>query len=86
MTELTSRSKARYRFMCWMLLRKYQPNCTICGQAFTESDLPNRGIDLITEHHLDGNHLNFTLSNREYAHRSCHKRYHVKDNIRRKQQ
>lgn len=74
-------SKSRLHSLLWLMVRKYQPNCCICGEPFTEVDLPARGTDLLTEHHLDGNHLNSALGNRELAHRRCHKSYHAKDNI-----
>jgi hypothetical protein len=32
---------------------------------------------LLTEHHLDGNHLNPDFKNRELAHRTCHKSYEM---------
>lgn len=80
----TSAEKARLRYFLWAMIEKHQPLCPICKQAFTLADaLPPRGIDNLTEHHLDGDHENMAPSNRVLVHRSCHKQYHVKDNIRR---
>lgn len=76
-----SHIKSRYRYFFWIMLRKYQPNCYKCGLPFTWDDLPSRGIDLLTEHHLDGNHLNSAPENSVFEHRACHKSYHTKDNI-----
>ena len=74
----------RLQSLLWLMLLKYQPNCYFCNKPFTLDDLPNKGVDLLTEHHVDGNHYNDKLSNRVIAHRVCHKRYHVKDNINKK--
>ena len=84
MTEIVSREKNRLRYFMYIMLRKHQPNCCLCHQPFTWDDLPSRGIDNLTEHHKDGNHLNSAPSNSSFSHRECHKRYHVKDNINKK--
>lgn len=77
----TSYAKSRLRQLLWFFVQKYQPNCCICGKPFTEDDLPTRGIDLLTEHHLNGIHEDDRLENRALAHRRCHKSHHTKDNI-----
>ena len=84
-TEL-SRAKARYRYFLWIMLRKHQPNCCLCSKPFTWKDLPSRGIDGLTEHHWDGNHSNSDPANSSFAHRTCHKRFHTKDNIHKESQ
>jgi len=77
-----SYEKSRLKELLWMMLQKHQPRCTICGELFSkDTDLPSRGSDQLTEHHLDGNHYNNDLSNRVLVHRSCHKSHHAKDNI-----
>jgi len=77
-----SNEKARLRYFLWMMIQKYQPNCGICGEPFMYLDiLPPRGTDNLTEHHIDGDHMNMRLENRTLVHRICHKAYHVKDNI-----
>jgi hypothetical protein len=80
-TEIVSREKARLRFFTYRLLLKHQPLCPECGEPFTWDDLPSRGIDKLTEHHLDGNHLNSNPANTVIVHRSCHKAHHVSDNV-----
>lgn len=77
----TSYNKARIHDFLWLMVQKHQPNCCLCHTHFTLADLPSRATDLITEHHLNGNHSNNDLANRELAHRRCHKSYHAKDNI-----
>ena len=77
----TSYNKGRLRDLLWMMLQRYHPVCRLCGKVFTEADLPTRGEDNLTEHHSNGIHEDNRLMNRELVHRTCHKRYHVKDNI-----
>lgn len=84
MTTAVSKEKARLRYFVYMLLKKHQPNCYFCGKPFTWDDLPSRGLDNLTEHHIDGNHINSSPSNSVFSHRNCHKAYHTKDNILRK--
>lgn len=60
-------------------LQKYNINCWHCNKPFTLADFPIRKTDLITEHHLDLNHMNMKLENRTLVHRSCHKSFHMKD-------
>lgn len=77
-----SNEKARLKYFLWEMIKTYQPNCYICAGKFVYEDvLPKRGIDNLTEHHLDGDHQNMRLSNKRLAHRYCHKVYHTKDNI-----
>lgn len=80
----TSYNKSRLRDILWTMIQKHQPNCYLCRQAFTVDILPARRTDLLTEHHIDGDHSNMKLENRVLVHRECHKRYHVKDNIGRR--
>ena len=78
----TSYEKSRLKELLWLLIQKFQPTCAICGKQFSkEVDLPSRGSDKLTEHHVDGNHYNSDLSNRVLVHRTCHKRHHTKDNL-----
>ncbi len=77
-----SEEKRRLKYFLWMMIRKYQPNCCICGQPFIYNDvLPPRGTDSLTEHHFDGDHDNMRMENRGLCHRHCHKSHHVWDNI-----
>jgi len=77
-----SNEKARLRYFLWMMIQKYQLNCYLCGEPFVYLDaLPPRGTDNLTEHHIDGDHMNMKLENRTLVHRICHKAYHTKDNI-----
>lgn len=56
----------------------------MCKEKFIYDDvLPARGVDNLTEHHIDGDHMNMSLSNRVLVHRVCHKSFHTKDNIHR---
>ena len=78
----TSYTKSRYRQFLVLMVEKYQPLCALCSKPFDlEVDTPTRGLDLLTEHHADGNHYNSDLSNRVLVHRTCQKSYHAKDNI-----
>ena len=77
----TSYIKSRMRSFLWLMIQKHQPNCALCHQPFTESDIPTRGTDSITEHHWDGDHENSALINRVLVHRKCQKSYHAKNNI-----
>ncbi len=65
-----------------MMIQVHQPNCILCSKPFVREDvLPSRGVDDLTEHHVDGNHYNNSPENRRLAHRTCHKRHHSRDNI-----
>jgi len=77
----TSYVKGRYRKFFLLLLLKHQPFCPICGQAFTEADIPARGKDELTEHHANGVHEDDRLENRVIVHRRCQKSHHTKDNL-----
>jgi len=77
-----SNEKGRLKYLLWSMIQKYQPNCYMCHQPFVYLDvLPPRGVDNLTEHHIDGDHLNMRLENRTLVHRTCHKSHHTKDNI-----
>lgn len=85
MSVRLSQEKARLKYLLWSMVEKHQPTCCICKQPFIrDSVLPARGVDNLTEHHLDGNHMNMRIENRSLAHRHCHKSYHTKDNINRR--
>lgn len=85
MTRRLSQEKQRLKYFLWLLIQQHQPNCCICNQPFVYEDiLPPRGTDNLTEHHLDGNHMNMKLENRKLAHRRCHKKHHTKDNIQKR--
>ena len=77
-----SYEKSRLKELLWTLLLKYHPDCYLCKERFKKSDLlPSRGSDNLTLHHKDGNHENNNPENWSYSHRTCHKRFHSKDNI-----
>lgn len=80
-----SQEKQRLKYFLWRMIEKYQPNCIICDKPFEREDiLPARGTDNLTEHHIDGDHMNMKHSNTALAHRRCHKAHHTKDNINRR--
>jgi len=82
MSKQVSYEKSRLKELLWLMIQKHQPNCAICGEPFKKTDvLPSRGVDQLTEHHIDGNHYNNSLSNRALAVRTCHKRHHTRSNI-----
>lgn len=82
MSARLSAEKARLKYLLWSMIEIHQPNCWLCGQPFQrDAVLPSRGVDLLTEHHKDGNHQNMSVSNRCLVHRLCHKSFHTKDNI-----
>lgn len=85
MTARTSQEKARLKYFLWRFIEKYQPNCYFCGEKFKRDEvLPSRGTDNLTEHHIDGDHMNMRPSNCVLVHRRCHKSYHAKDNVNRR--
>jgi hypothetical protein len=76
-----SHEKQRLKYFLWELIKTYQPNCCICHLPFLYEDiLPSRGVDNLTEHHLNGIH-DTILSNKRLAHRICQRRHHIKDNL-----
>lgn len=80
-----SQEKQRLKYLLWRMIEKYQPNCYICNKPFVREDvLPPRGVDQLTEHHIDGDHQNMKPSNCKLVHRRCHKSHHTKDNINRR--
>lgn len=79
-----SAEKTRLKHLLWAALQIYQPNCYLCKEPFVYTDvLPSRGVDNLTEHHKDGDHMNMRIDNRAFTHRVCHKSYHTKDNVNR---
>jgi len=60
-----------------MLVAKFDIRCCFCNKKFTSSDFPNRRVDRVTIHHIDGNHKNNDPSNLALAHRTCHKAHHL---------
>lgn len=83
MSDEVSREKARLRLFTFHLIMKYHPNCYFCGKPFTWDDFPSRGVDELTEHHVDMNKLNNIPDNWEYSHRACHKAHHTQHNVNR---
>lgn len=81
MSEL-SWQKTHLKELLWLLIQKYHPLCYICHKPFTLADFPKRVTDLITEHHIDGDHMNMRLENRVLVHRTCHKSYHMAERRR----
>lgn len=82
----TSYAKSRLRDLLILLLQKHQSSCPLCHEPFDpETDVPVRGVDKLTEHHLNGVHEDSRLENRVIVHRTCHKKYHAKDNINSKE-
>ena len=80
-----SGEKARLKYLLWSMIEKHQPDCYLCKEPFIRDlVLPARGTDLLTEHHIDGNHENMKIGNRVMTHRKCHKAYHTKDNVNRR--
>lgn len=71
--------KTHMRDILLLVLAKYKIVCYLCGKPFTLADFPKRMTDLITEHHIDLDHMNISIDNRVLAHRSCHKSFHLKD-------
>ena len=85
MTIKTSQEKSRLKYFLWRMIEKYQPNCWLCNQPFKRDEvLPSRGTDGLTEHHIDGDHMNMSPENTVLVHRRCHKAHHTKDNINRR--
>lgn len=81
-----SNEKQRLKQLLWLMIRKHQPRCYLCGEVFIYEDiLPPRGTDNLTDHHIDGDHDNSDPQNRALAHRRCHKAHHTIDNINKEQ-
>ena len=77
MVKRLSQQRAHLRDITLLILQKYDVHCSLCGRAFTAADFPARATDLLTEHHIDGDHSNASIENRVVVHRSCHKSYHM---------
>ena len=71
--------KTHLRDLLLFVLTKYGITCYFCHKPFTIADFPKRLTDLITEHHIDLDHMNMALDNRELSHRRCHQAYHMKE-------
>ena len=71
--------KTHLRDLLLFVLTKYDIRCYFCHKPFTIADFPKRMTDLITEHHLDGDHMNMKIENRVLAHRTCHKSHHMRE-------
>ena len=71
--------KTHLRDILLFVLTKYNITCYICHKPFTLADFPKRMTDLITEHHLDGDHMNMKIDNRTIVHRNCHKSHHMRE-------
>ena len=85
MSNELSQHKQRLKYHLWSMIEKHQPYCHLCQQPFIRTDvLPSRGVDNLTEHHLDGDHMNMRIENRVLVHRRCHKSHHTKDNVNRR--
>jgi len=85
MSAKTSQEKQRLKYFLWRMIEKYQPNCYFCKEPFVRDEiLPSRGVDQLTEHHIDGDHMNMKSSNCVLVHRKCHKSFHTKDNVNRR--
>jgi len=85
MSAKTSQEKQRLKYFLWRMIEKYQPECYFCGKPFVRNEvLPSRGVDQLTEHHIDGNHMNMSNDNCVLVHRRCHKAHHTKDNVNRR--
>ncbi len=69
--------KTHMRDILLLLLTKYNITCYFCHKPFTLADFPKRMTDLITEHHIDGDHSNMKIDNRTISHRYCHKSKHM---------
>jgi len=73
-----SKRKGRLREFLILLLKKYDVRCYFCGEPITEEDLPPRGGDKLTIHHLNGNRDDNSVENLVLVHRRCHKAYHLR--------
>ena len=69
--------KTHLRDLLLFVLTKYNITCYFCHKPFTIADFPKRLTDLITEHHIDGDHMNMKIENRTLVHRRCHKSRHM---------
>ncbi len=69
--------KTHLRDLLLFVLAKYGIICYFCHKPFTLADFPKRMTDLITEHHIDGDHMNMKIGNRTLVHRRCHKSRHM---------
>jgi len=59
------------------LIKKYDIRCFFCNEKITEEDVKH---DRITIHHKNFIHTDNRVENLVIAHRTCHKRFHMKTN------
>jgi hypothetical protein len=65
-------------FLKWCF-EKYQPKCYFCHEPLDFNEFYRNikgGHDKLTEHHIDHNHWNDKIKNRELCHKKCHDVYH----------
>ena len=67
------RQLQKLRPVLLFMLEKYQPKCFFCSGPLAEEDLY-----LLTIHHVNQNHEDDSVENKEPAHRRCHKAFHSK--------
>ena len=69
----------RYKRLLRYFFEKYKPRCYFCNELLDWKTFYHKfGFkkDNITEHHIDLNHSNGLIDNRELSHRVCHKGFH----------
>lgn len=71
--------KTHLRDLLLFVLIKYKIRCHFCDKPFTLADFPKRMTARITEHHIDGDHMNMKIENRALSHRLCHQSYHMRE-------
>ena len=63
--------------MSWFEEISIDPLCYFCGKSITK--IRGKDPDSLAIHSVDGNHNNFTPSNKVPSHFSCHSRYHARN-------
>jgi len=74
------RRASRYREFLKLIFAKYDVKCYFCGEPLTEKDIPVRRVDNITIHHKNHDRSDNRVENLVFAHRKCHKAYHIRQN------
>lgn len=79
MSSIYSKAE-RYKKVIKYMFEKYKPKCPFCKRELDWKtyfrNMNGKQLDDNTEHHLNGDHFDDRIENRELSHRKCHLSYH----------